>query len=1384
MSSRSPAQQRLRHLAPLSLLFALLMVGGLYWFTPTPAQAVSTTLVISQFQVAGGTAADEFVELHNVSNTQIDLNGHRLVYRSASGTSDVAITNWITSTIIPAGGYYLIAHAAGYDDSAIPADRTFNLGATGSFAAAGGGFAIRIGDTNSGPIVDSVAYGTASATHAFVETAVTTAPAANTSKARATNGCQDTDKNNEDFVTVNPSTPRNSGTTPILCTAAPGDAAPIVSSTTPAGNATNVALNADITINFSEAVTVTASTFQISCGLSGTHTYSQSGSGQAYTLNPDSDFVSGETCTVTVVANQVFDTDTDDPPNTMAMNHVFSFTTTPPTMVCGDPATGIFTIQGTDDTSSYDGSVVAIEGVVVADFQGAGTVGMGGFNVQEEGTGDSNPLTSDGIFVFDTSSFVVDVQVGDLVRVRGTVDEFNGLTEITNVGSNVVVCTDNFGPVSPTALDLPEDFNGELEQYEGMLVTFPEELTVAQNFFQGRYGQVTLSSEGRLYQPTNLYEAGSAEAIALADLNARRLLVLDDARSGQNPNPIPYIGADNTLRAGDTTTGLTGVIDYGPINSDTSIRDYRLQPTITPTFQRENPRTAAPEEVGGTVRVASFNVLNYFNGNGTNQEGAAGGFPTSRGADTLVEFNRQRVKIINAIIALDADIIGLMEMENDGTGSASAIQDLVNGLNAATEPGTYAFIAEPFPGTDAIKVAMIYRPGIVTPVGAAVNDTDPVHNRPPLAQTFTVNGETFTVIVNHFKSKGSCPASAADPNADQGDGQGCWNALRVEQAEALRTFATARQTAVGDSDVLVIGDLNAYGEEDPIVYLESNGFIDEIEKLVGPTAYSYIFDGMSGYLDHALATTSLDPKVTGVTEWHINADEPSVIDYNTEFKPQDLYTPTPYKSSDHDPVLVGLAVPGDLGGSTKQASATDIREGEEIEYTITLDGGLLGASGVMVTDTIPAGTDYVAGSVSTSGGTVAATYDSVNDRILYGPADLDREEEVTITFSVLVTAESGTITNEATITASDAPGETVEDTTEVFGNTAGSDDFYAFRDSTETGGPTYNFQNISTVPTATLLLGSDTGESEALAVLPFTFNYYDRETNALCVGANGAIIVVPLGTLTCDGFDVPAQNMPMADAPSYFIAPFWDNLGSTPGAVYYAFFGTTPGSRYAVIQWEERNHAETENTVTFQVIIFDSGDIRFQYEDVELGDPELSYGGSATVGIKGNTIQYSYNQPVLRDSLAIAFDFDPLGVQLAGFSARQDGNTVVLNWETMAEIGNAGFNLYRATDANSPGTQLNDALIASQGPDSSEGFSYQWVDTDVAQGTTYYYWLEAVDFEGHATRHGPATVTVNTPTAVTVAALDAAPTQPNGAFLAAMVLLAATGTVLVWRRRR
>ncbi|MDY0055977.1 MAG: ExeM/NucH family extracellular endonuclease [Methyloversatilis sp.] len=565
--------------------------------------------------------------------------------------------------------------------------------------------------------------------------------------------------------------------------------------------------------------------------------------------------------------------------------------------------TPIPAIQGSGSASPLSGQTVTTEGVVTAVFPG-----LSGYYLQDE-AGDGDVATSDGIFVHAPGNTA---QVGQRLRLSAGVTEFNTVTEL--VSPTAVQVLGSGVSVQPTDVVLPEAFEGELERYEGMLVRIVSPLTVSQNYFQGRYGQVTLSADGRLEIPTNRHVAGSAEALALRDANARRRIVLDDGSTAQNPNPIPFIGADDTLRAGDTVQLLTGVIDHGLITAaGDGPRDYKIHPTVAPVFERTNPRTAAPAPVGGNVKVASFNVLNYFT---TVDQAGASCFPSGtrsdcRGADSALEFARQQAKIVAALRAIDADVVGLIEIENNGQ---TAVNNLVSALNAAYGASVYAAVGAPVGGSggDAIRQAMIYKPARVSTVGAAVSDTAVIHNRPPLAQTFAaVNGERFSVVVNHFKSK-SC-GDAAGSEADQGDGQGCWNPLRVKQAAALNAFVQQLRSNGGAADVLVIGDLNAYAKEDPVNALAAAGMVNLAAGI--DLAYSYTFDGESGALDHALATPALAAKTSGVAHWHINTDEPFVIDYNTEFKPQDLYAPHAYRSSDHDPVVIGLSLQKRIAGT-------------------------------------------------------------------------------------------------------------------------------------------------------------------------------------------------------------------------------------------------------------------------------------------------------------------------------------------------------------------------------------------------------------------------------------------------------------------------------------
>ncbi len=590
----------------------------------------------------------------------------------------------------------------------------------------------------------------------------------------------------------------------------------------------------------------------------------------------------------------------------------------PPPEACGDPFTPIYTVQGNAEASPLAGTEVAVEGVVVGDFQNNASLDNGdlnGFHVQDP-TGDSDSTTSDGVFVYAPGG--EDVAAGEVVRVRGAVSEFNGMTEIT--ASQIWHC--GSGTVAPTTLALPVSSVGDFEVYEGMLVTFPQPLVISEYFNFDRYGEIVLTSQRHL-TPTAQFEPGSPEAAEAAQLFLLDSITLDDGRTVQNPDPAIHpngsiFDLNNLFRGGDLVQNVTGVLDY-------SFNLYRIQPTQGADYIPANPRPLQPDEVGGFTRVASFNVLNYFTtidlGPGNWTCGPAGD-QECRGADTIEELVRQRAKIIAALSTINADVVGLIEIENNPGDGPTA--DLVSGLNDFFGVGTYDYIATGAIGTDAIRTALIYKPGEVTPMGSyAILDTsvDPRFlddkNRPVLAQTFVDNltSEIFTVAVNHLKSKGSACNDVGDP--DLGDGAGNCNVTRTLAAQALVDWLATDPTSSGDPDSLIIGDLNSYDKETPIDVLLAGGYTDLVYKFLGEEAYSYVFDGQTGYLDHALASAGLTGHISGASIWHINADEPDLIDYEMTFKQdaQDaIFAPDAYRSSDHDPVVIGIceATPPEL----------------------------------------------------------------------------------------------------------------------------------------------------------------------------------------------------------------------------------------------------------------------------------------------------------------------------------------------------------------------------------------------------------------------------------------------------------------------------------------
>jgi predicted extracellular nuclease len=678
-------------------------------------------------------------------------------------------------------------------------------------------------------------------------------------------------------------------------------------------------------------------------------------------------------------------------------------------------------IQGTGNAAAITG-VQTFEGVVTADFQGA-SPNLGGFFVQAVLAGDGNAATSDGLYVFAPGA--PDVNVGDFVRVTGTISEFNNGTQASGAVT-VAIC----GTAAlPSAIDIAMPLtNGQsdLERYENMLVRFTSQLTVTEHFQLGRFGQVVLSSSGASNQSgtddrLDQFTAFNAPSVAgLSAYNAeldKRRLFLDDASLGQNPDPIKLarggnpLSASNSLRGGDSISNLSGVLNQGCSAATCSANDfngaavYRVQPTAAVNFVAVNARTSAPPVVGGSLKIASFNVLNYFNQIDTiistssaptflpPAQAAAGGACAAieaRGAESFAganpiqldpapnlrsEFARQRAKTVAAIQGMDADIVGVIEMQNNGSGASSAIVNLAAAVNKNQALNRqYSVIADPSDpagsGCDAIKVAFLYRASSVVPLGASLstsavtvsgdpaissdsnvlgsmngeivnvssgvaftiaNGSDPngdtikaydANQRKPIAVTFRQlsNGASFTAVMNHLKSKGSAASLPGD--TDQNDGQGASNATRLAGAKDLAAWLATNPTGNSDPDYLLMGDFNAYHLEDPLTYLAGVGY----PNLLPISSYSYVFGQTWGSLDHALGSNSLGSQVASADKWHINSDEPSVLDYNLNFKSANLqtnlYNPQPYRTSDHDPVLVGLnlATPPACTGLTISAN--------------------------------------------------------------------------------------------------------------------------------------------------------------------------------------------------------------------------------------------------------------------------------------------------------------------------------------------------------------------------------------------------------------------------------------------------------------------------------
>ncbi|MFH4367679.1 ExeM/NucH family extracellular endonuclease [Vibrio diabolicus] len=658
-----------------------------------------------------------------------------------------------------------------------------------------------------------------------------------------------------------------------------------------------------------------------------------------------------------------------------------------------EPAfTTIQEIQGEGASSPFiDGyPYITTEDHFVTGVVSAVTTGLTkGFYLQAL-ENDGNDKTSEGLFI-NTDVADTELKAGDVVCVKGKVQEYYSNTQLSSdANSYVKTGTSNASLVTPLTIKEGETLRDALERHEGMQVELSSasELFVTRNFsydYDSRRNNMMLSHEAPLFKPTQLHAAESDAAVALAKENAANRIYLESDSKAPN-GQIPYFprfaqdldqngSSEQHIRLGSRVEGLQGVVNY-------SYNEYRLIATnevdssnfVTSGDDFDVARKAAPAIADSDLRVASFNVLNYF----TSVADSGHDNPTgqNRGATNLDEFLIQQAKIVSAMNKMDADIIGLMEVENNGFGDGSAIQNLVDALNAEIDDVedhyTYVEIEEQdkyqeeYFGSDAIMVAILYRANAVTPKEAAKvivtpeqhiaentitrkegTESNPAYDkyqRHSLLQTFTVKetGEDLSVVVNHFKSKGSeCIEEwiAGVEDSEPADLQGNCNNFRVSAAkvvgEALKDI---------DGDVLVMGDLNAYGKEDPLLtltdysqekygrdiytaaYTTIGGGELQVEKtkiekgyglhnlntlLHGADTFSYTYSGELGNLDHALASSSLAQKVVAIEDWHINSLESNLFEYSSKYTGDMPKYKDAFSASDHDPVIIAIDLPDD-----------------------------------------------------------------------------------------------------------------------------------------------------------------------------------------------------------------------------------------------------------------------------------------------------------------------------------------------------------------------------------------------------------------------------------------------------------------------------------------
>jgi len=859
---------------------------------------------------------DEYIELYNLSGTSIDIGGWQL-WDSSAG---LWFTFPLNSTVGP-GGYALViigVQDGGTLPNLPPGSLTFDAAQEGQILTVSGDNITLLDPGNTGaeqyiqatyddPTDDPTAYAGFPATatrvgdvESFIAGTIPQAVSLTRSPAGDTNIV----RHDTLFTAGSPGTAPDTVNTP-----------PTVVATTPADNAVDVDTGSAITIQFSQLVTVSAGWYALTCdSLPRTATHSVNST--TYTITPDNPLPEGAVCTVTIDADKV--TDANAPLVVMQNDYTLTFSTLQ-TVDCEAGFTFIHSIRGPNPQPALLGPVSTV-GIVVGDFQdGDSQPGeLGGFFIQTEPDfEDTNVNTSEGIFVYDPVTRV-DVNVGDRVRVEGN-SELIGSRHQINVGegingASVQRCDETTTTIEETGVSvrLADNPFSHWRAVDGMLIRLTnadQPLIVSDHDGLQRYGQFTVSSSRHRYHTAVNTPTTSNAFDAYLNTIAQSSMRVDDGSLVEYPDPILYpaggLTAANTLRTGYTTNGIIGIL-LG--TTDETLLEYVLQPTEPPQFNgNTNPRPAVPPPLTGTLSIATMHA-----------DGPC--------CDSSTAAIRQRDKLISTIAALDADIIGVIGMTNDAN---IALQALVDGVNGAVGAGTYTYINTGAIGTHDTRTAIIYKPAIVTPtgnvavlIGSVNSDYNDFLHKPTVAQTFTdTNGEQITVAVTQLASRtlANCSmiSNVFDPNPGFGSGE-C-NLNRTLAAQAITNWLATDPTNSGDADVLILGDLQAYAREDPLVAFADGGYSDLLTTRGNGTPYTQALTHIDntptvglGHLDYALASPSLFAQVRDVGIWHINTDEPAALDYTLANKSatqvNTLYNTSAFRSAQRDPIMIGVTL--------------------------------------------------------------------------------------------------------------------------------------------------------------------------------------------------------------------------------------------------------------------------------------------------------------------------------------------------------------------------------------------------------------------------------------------------------------------------------------------